>query len=42
LKIPPALTDARKEGRLKRGDLVLIASVGAGFTAGSMLLRWSL
>ena len=40
--IPLALTDARKEGRLKRGDLVLIASVGAGFTAGSMLLRWSL
>ena len=27
-------------GRLKRGDLVLLASVGAGFTVGAVLLRW--
>jgi 3-oxoacyl-[acyl-carrier-protein] synthase-3 len=40
--IPLALTDARKQGRLKKGDLVLLASVGAGFTVGSVLLRWSL
>ena len=40
--IPLALADARAEGRLKRGDLVMLASVGAGFTAGSVLLRWSL
>jgi 3-oxoacyl-[acyl-carrier-protein] synthase-3 len=40
--IPLALADARAHGRLKTGDLVLLASVGAGFTAGSMLLRWSL
>jgi 3-oxoacyl-[acyl-carrier-protein] synthase-3 len=40
--IPLALADARAEGRLKRGDLVMLASVGAGFTAGSLLLRWSL
>ena len=40
--IPLALADARQEGRLKKNDLVLLASVGAGFTAGSMLLRWSL
>jgi len=40
--IPLALTDARKEGRLRKGDLVLLASVGAGFTVGSVLLRWSL
>ncbi|MDA1305759.1 MAG: ketoacyl-ACP synthase III [Acidobacteria bacterium] len=40
--IPLALADARKEGRLKRGDLVLLTSVGAGFTVGSVLLRWSL
>jgi len=40
--IPLALADARQQGRLKRGDLVLLASVGAGFTVGALLLRWSL
>ena len=40
--IPLALVDARKDGRLKKGDLVLLTSVGAGFTVGSVLLRWSL
>jgi 3-oxoacyl-[acyl-carrier-protein] synthase-3 len=40
--IPLALADARLDGRLKKNDLVMLASVGAGFTAGSMLLRWSL
>ena len=40
--IPLALADAVAEKRLKRGDLVLLASVGAGFTVGSVLLRWSL
>ncbi|HEX5215353.1 MAG TPA: beta-ketoacyl-ACP synthase III [Vicinamibacterales bacterium] len=40
--IPLALADARRSGRLKKGDLVLLASVGAGFTVGSVLLRWSL
>lgn len=40
--IPLALADARADGRLKKGDLVMLASVGAGFTAGSLLLRWSL
>jgi 3-oxoacyl-[acyl-carrier-protein] synthase-3 len=40
--IPLALTDARAQGRLKKGDLVLLASVGAGFTIGSVLLRWGL
>ena len=40
--IPLALADARAEGHLKKGNLVLLASVGAGFTAGSVLLRWSL
>jgi 3-oxoacyl-[acyl-carrier-protein] synthase-3 len=39
--IPLALADARLQGRLKKNDLVMLASVGAGFTAGSMLLRWS-
>ena len=39
--IPLALHDAVRDGRLKKGDLVLLASVGAGFTVGSVLLRWS-
>ena len=38
--IPLALADAVASGRLKRGDLVLLASVGAGFTVGAVLLRW--
>jgi 3-oxoacyl-[acyl-carrier-protein] synthase III len=40
--IPLALADAIADGRLKRGDLLLLASVGAGFTVGSVLLKWSL
>ena len=40
--IPLALADARRDGRLKNGDLVLLASVGAGFTVGAVLMRWSL
>ena len=40
--IPLALDDAVREGRLKTGDLVLLAAVGAGFTVGSMLVRWGL
>jgi 3-oxoacyl-[acyl-carrier-protein] synthase III len=39
--IPIALNEARETGRLKKGDLVLLASVGAGFTVGSVLLRWA-
>jgi 3-oxoacyl-[acyl-carrier-protein] synthase III len=38
--IPLAMETARQEGRLKKGDLALIASVGAGFTVGAALLRW--
>ena len=40
--IPLALADAVREDRLKRDDLVLIASVGAGFTVGAVLLRWAI
>jgi 3-oxoacyl-[acyl-carrier-protein] synthase-3 len=39
--IPLALDSARRQGRLKKGDLVLLASVGAGFTTGAALLRWA-
>ena len=38
--IPLALNDAVCSGRLKKGHLVLLASVGAGFTVGAVLLRW--
>jgi 3-oxoacyl-[acyl-carrier-protein] synthase-3 len=40
--IPLALDDARKAGQLKTGSLVMLTSVGAGFTVGSVLLRWTL
>ncbi len=39
--IPLALNDAVNAGRLKKGDSVLLASVGAGFTVGAMLVRWA-
>jgi 3-oxoacyl-[acyl-carrier-protein] synthase-3 len=38
--IPLALNDAITSGRLKKGQLVLLASVGAGYTVGAVLLRW--
>ena len=40
--IPIAMKTAMEEGRLKKGNLVLIASVGAGFTSGATLLRWAI
>lgn len=39
--IPLAMQTALDEGKLKKGDLVLLASVGAGFTVGATLLRWA-
>lgn len=39
--IPLAMADALDEGRLKKGDLVLFAAVGAGYTVGTALLRWA-
>ena len=38
--IPLALSVAVKDGRIKRGDLVMIEAMGGGFTWGSVLLRW--
>jgi 3-oxoacyl-[acyl-carrier-protein] synthase-3 len=40
--IPMAMQTALEEGRLKKGDLVLLASVGAGFTVGATLLQWEM
>jgi len=39
--IPLAMQTAVETGRLKKGNLVLLAAVGAGFTSGATLLRWA-
>jgi 3-oxoacyl-[acyl-carrier-protein] synthase-3 len=39
--IPLAMQTAVDEGKLKKGDLVMLAAVGAGFTSGATLLRWA-
>ena len=39
--IPLAMQTAVEEGKLKKGSLVMLASVGAGFTVGATLLRWA-
>jgi 3-oxoacyl-[acyl-carrier-protein] synthase-3 len=39
--LPLATRDALEEGRLKKGDLVLFAAVGAGYTIGASLWRWA-
>jgi len=40
--IPLAMETAIEQGKLKKGDLVLLAAVGAGFTVGVTLLRWEI
>jgi 3-oxoacyl-[acyl-carrier-protein] synthase III len=40
--IPLALEDARRQKRIRKGSKILLASVGAGFTVGSVLLDWAL
>jgi 3-oxoacyl-[acyl-carrier-protein] synthase-3 len=39
--IPLATRDAIEQGRIKKGDLVLMAAVGAGYTVGASLWRWA-
>ncbi|GIU73483.1 MAG: 3-oxoacyl-[acyl-carrier-protein] synthase 3 [Bryobacteraceae bacterium] len=39
--IPIATTEAWQQGRLKKGDIVLFAAVGAGFTVGANVWRWA-
>jgi len=39
--LPLATQDAIAQGRLKKGDLVVFAAVGAGYTAGASLWRWA-
>jgi 3-oxoacyl-[acyl-carrier-protein] synthase-3 len=38
--IPIALCEARDQGQLHRGDLVVLAAFGSGFTWGAAVLRW--
>jgi len=40
--IPLAMETAVEEGKLNKGDLVLLAAVGAGFSVGAALLRWEM
>jgi 3-oxoacyl-[acyl-carrier-protein] synthase-3 len=39
--LPLAMQSAMDRGMLKKGDLVLLATVGAGFSVGACLLRWA-
>ncbi|HEV2304080.1 MAG TPA: beta-ketoacyl-ACP synthase III [Candidatus Acidoferrales bacterium] len=39
--IPLGLRDAVQDKRLKKGDLILLVSVGAGYTTGGILMRWA-
>jgi 3-oxoacyl-[acyl-carrier-protein] synthase-3 len=38
--IPIALAEAVREGKLKRGDLLITVAFGSGFTWGANLIRW--
>jgi 3-oxoacyl-[acyl-carrier-protein] synthase-3 len=38
--VPLALATAVADGRIKKGDLVLLEAMGGGFTWGAVLLRW--
>jgi 3-oxoacyl-[acyl-carrier-protein] synthase-3 len=39
--IPLATRDALQSGKLRKGDVVIFAAVGAGFTVGANLWRWA-
>ena len=38
--IPLALSVAAADGRIKKGDLVMLEAMGGGFTWGALLIRW--
>ena len=38
--IPLALAEAVHDGRIKRGDIVILEAMGGGFTWGASLVRW--
>ena len=39
--IPLALAEATSDGRIKRGDVVILEAMGGGFTWGPCVVRWS-
>jgi 3-oxoacyl-[acyl-carrier-protein] synthase-3 len=39
--IPLGMSEAVDQKRVKKGDLVMLIAVGAGYTSGSVLLRWA-
>jgi 3-oxoacyl-[acyl-carrier-protein] synthase-3 len=39
--IPLGMMDAVEQKRLRKGDLVLLIAVGAGYTTGAVLMRWA-
>jgi len=38
--IPIALTEAWEQGKIKSGDIVVLAAFGSGFTWGSVIIKW--
>ncbi|HQV36558.1 MAG TPA: beta-ketoacyl-ACP synthase III [Flavobacterium sp.] len=38
--IPIALTEAWEQGKIKKGDIVVLAAFGSGFTWGSVIIKW--
>ncbi len=40
--IPSCLSEYRDEGKIKKGDYIILTSFGAGFTWGAILLRWAI
>ena len=38
--IPIALTEAWQEGKIKEGNIIVLAAFGSGFTWGSTIIRW--
>ena len=38
--VPILLDEVNKEGRLKRGDIIVMSAFGAGFVSGACILEW--
>lgn len=40
--IPPAMSEAYENGVFSQGDWVVLAAFGAGYTTGSLLIKWAI